>query len=167
MGEKENYLKKILAENVRQSGSVSEDRFRKAVKDLNDPSAYELFEFNPGEKVRKYCRWFLSNYSLFSDPFSSRQTTTYSLLFFAHQYKNNLVFQLLVDRGADLLWRNNRGSNVLQLLAKVGNIECARICLTRLKDTSPYKIPEFISNKNAKGNKTTAFHCFLTRTLSK
>lgn len=79
------------------------------------------------------------------------QTATYSLLFYAHQVKNNFVFQLLVESGADLLWRNNRGSNILQLLAKVGNVECAKMCLEKLETTDPDSKQGFIENKNKNG----------------
>ena len=51
------------------------------------------------------------------------------------------------------MWRNNKGANILQLLAKVGNIECAKLCVDKLKATDPDKVPLFIGNENAKGKK--------------
>ena len=84
--------------------------------------------------------------------FPSFQTTTYSLLFYAHHFSNNYVFKLLLERGANCLWRNNRKANILQLLAKVGNQECAKMCLNKLKETEPERIPDFVENRNLRGN---------------
>ena len=80
----------------------------------------------------------------------------YSLLFYAHQFKNNFVFMLLVEMGTDLLWRNNKGANILQLLAKEGNIKCAKLCVDKLKVTDPESVSHFIGNQNhrGKGQKT-------------
>ena len=45
-----------------------------------------------------------------------------SLLFFAVVYENEPAVKCLLDRGADVRWRNSTGTNVLRLAAKRGLI---------------------------------------------
>ena len=56
--------------------------------------------------------------------FNFIQDPTYSLLFYACQYECEWVFRLLaLELGADVAWRNNRGTIVLQMIAKRNQVK--------------------------------------------
>ena len=74
MGPKEVELKKLLLEDFRKS--VGPEKFQEAVRGLDNPSAYDLYEYEPGVKVCIYHLQVLTYKNvlfLFSSPFSDNQ----------------------------------------------------------------------------------------------
>ena len=66
---------------------------------------------------------------------------------YASHHNHLEAFKLLLSRGADPTWRNNRGANVLQLMAKRGQVEMAQAALRHVVKVNG-DIREFLDHGN-------------------
>ena len=67
-------------------------------------------------------------------------------------HSNNVdAFDVLLEFNADLLWKNNTGANIMQLLAKKGLVKVAEKCWERLKAMPESDRRKFINNQSYNG----------------
>ena len=67
-----------------------------------------------------------------------------------HRNKDNLtIFKSLIESYPDLLlWKNNKGSNVLMMIAKRGLLDWAVLCHKRLKEVDYAKWLSLVNNRS-------------------
>ena len=73
----------------------------------------------------------------------------YSLLFFAVLYENEHAVKYLLERGADVEWRNNTGTHVLRMVAKRGLINIGNMIVESVGH--PRRIQKLVNAPNNKG----------------
>lgn len=75
-----------------------------------------------------------------------------SLLMYCIHSGNTIAFEVLLERKElDLLWKNNTGANILQLLAKKGLLDLAQKCWKVVEKKSPEDRNAFLNNKSYNG----------------
>ena len=68
--------------------------------------------------------------------------------------RNNIAFEVLLEFDVDLLWKNNTGANIMQMMAKKGLLDLAQKCF-RLLETRPAEDRDkFINNQSYNGKET-------------
>ena len=70
----------------------------------------------------------------------TNDSQTYNLLFYAAFYGNKVAFNIMLRSGIDVMWRNNEGTNIMQMLAKNNYIKWAEWCLKCIEGEEEKKI---------------------------
>ena len=67
-------------------------------------------------------------------------------------HSNNYdAFEVLLELDVDLLWKNNTGANVMQILAKKGFLNLAARCWENLQRKPKSHQEKFINNQSYNG----------------
>ena len=64
---------------------------------------------------------------------------------------NNIAFEVLLEFDVNLLWKNNTGANIMQMMAKKGLLDLAQKCLKLLESRSAEDRNKFINNQSYNG----------------
>lgn len=81
---------------------------------------------------------------------NTNDSQTFNLLFYAAYYRNKVAFNIILRCGINIMWRNNEGINIMQMLAKNNYIKWAEWCLTCIGGEEE-KIFQFINNIDING----------------
>ena len=77
-----------------------------------------------------------------------------SLLMYCIHSNNTIAFEVLLEcEDLDIMWKNNTGANILQLLAKKGLLGLAQKCLKIVERKSYEQRDKFINNTSHIGEK--------------